>query len=699
MLERRPATVVADVISFAAESGRGRRLGFLVALAVVSLLCRPAEAHSILVSSDPGAGAQLTTTPGLVVLRFSEPLNRRLSRAILVDPQGQDFRGTVASDSAIDIRVPVDAPGTYSVRWTSVSILDGHTLTGGYSFGVGVGAATNHSGGTSSSSRFASWITVTRFIEDSALLLAVGLLLLAWLAGVDPPLTWVRDLPAQVVAVALAAGIASVALEAARAAPTASINSVSLYLSSGLPGISRVIRLLFEGIALAGAKSRRIAASALMGALVALAAGGHAAGVTPVWWGVGIDAVHLLGAALWAGGVVALTLQRPPEGWRSASARTLLDRFSPVALCAFSVTAIFGLLEATRQLNGLHSLFHTEYGRVLDVKLVAIAVMVVLSFLAWKRVIAPRLEGVAVVVAVGAAVLLSGLPGVPAREAAARAVARATPADPALPRPGDLTLGGHVGSTLVGLTVRPAEPGRNDLFLYLLPLAGEDSAAGLQPTVQAGGKRIALDRCGPACRRTAINLQGGEPIRVRLGAHVVTFGLPHLPAPSGAALFQRAEKRMHRLSDLRFHEVFGPGHPPVRSTYSFQAPDRMSLRSDTGFQSVWVGSTRYLKNGPHASWFVQPNGPPLHVPYFVWDYVPTARVDPRLVGHGSVDGRRTTVVSFYGPIQGAPAWFRLWIDPKGYVRKAEMRAQGHFMDHRFFDFDSPVSIRAPVPSG
>jgi hypothetical protein len=81
----------------------------------------------------------------------------------------------------------------------------------------------------------------------------------------------------------------------------------------------------------------------------------------------------------------------------------------------------------------------------------------------------------------------------------------------------------------------------------------------------------------------------------------------------------------------------------------------------------------------------------------VWDYVPTARVDPRLVGHESVGGRRTTVLSFYGPIQGAPAWFRLWIDPKGYVRKAEMRAQGHFMDHHFFDFDSSISIRRPVP--
>ncbi|HEX3326950.1 MAG TPA: copper resistance protein CopC, partial [Actinomycetota bacterium] len=355
-----------------ARRSRWWRAAFLGALLLVIFGGGPAKAHSILVSSDPGAGEQLTTTPGLVALRFSEPLNRRLSRAVVVDPRGQDFRGIVVSGDAIDIRVPVDLPGTYSVRWTSVSILDGHTLTGGYTFGVGVTAATNHSGeATSSASRFAGGITATRFIEDSALLLAVGLLLLAWLAHADPAMPWVRPFPVQVIAVALVAGVASVGLEAVRTSPTISFSGAMVYLTTGLPGIARLLRLCFEAFALGATKNRRLAALGLTGALIALAAGGHAAGVTPVWWGVGIDAVHLLGAALWAGGILALTVQHPPGGWRSREARALLDRFSPVALCAFSATAIFGVLEAARQLDGLHSLVHSDYGRVLDVKLLA----------------------------------------------------------------------------------------------------------------------------------------------------------------------------------------------------------------------------------------------------------------------------------------------------------------------------------------
>ena len=40
-------------------------------------------------------------------------------------------------------------------------------------------------------------------------------------------------------------------------------------------------------------------------------------------------------------------------------------------------------------------------------------------------------------------------------------------------------------------------------------------------------------------------------------------------------------------------------------------------------------------------------------------------------------------------------WFKLCIDGDGLVRRAEMRAQGHFMDHRYFAFNEPVTIEPP----
>ena len=70
-------------------------------------------------------------------------------------------------------------------------------------------------------------------------------------------------------------------------------------------------------------------------------------------------------------------------------------------------------------------------------------------------------------------------------------------------------------------------------------------------------------------------------------------------------------------------------------------------------------------------------------------------VAPRIVGAERVDGVRTEVVAFAGT-GSLSIWFRLWVDGEGLVREAEMRAQGHFMNHRYFDFDAPIEIEPPA---
>ncbi len=42
----------------------------------------------------------------------------------------------------------------------------------------------------------------------------------------------------------------------------------------------------------------------------------------------------------------------------------------------------------------------------------------------------------------------------------------------ALPLDGDLTLADGAGNVLIGLTIRPAQPGLNDVLLYVLPIEG-----------------------------------------------------------------------------------------------------------------------------------------------------------------------------------------------------------------------------------
>ena len=105
-----------------------------------------------------------------------------------------------------------------------------------------------------------------------------------------------------------------------------------------------------------------------------------------------------------------------------------------------------------------------------------------------------------------------------------------------------------------------------------------------------------------------------------------------------------------------------------------------------------MGTSRYLSEngGP----FQQEPGPAPTVPLFVWDSF-RPFIDARVIGHRKVDGVPTEIVAFYGGDDGLPIWFRLWIDESGLVHRAEMRAQGHFMSHRYYAFDSGIDIQPP----
>src|SRR5439155_26712055 len=160
--------------------------------------------------------------------------------------------------------------------------------------------------------------------------------------------------------------------------------------------------------------------------------------------------------------------------------------------------------------GSLHGLFATTYGRVLVVKAGLVGAMVPLSMLAWRRRVAPRVEGVVTVFVIGAAALLASYPLPASSIAQVRANAPpvgATSSSPssagtrvtsALPAQGDLTLGDHAGQILVGLTVRLARPGPNQLLVYLLPLQG--SAARIPVRVSVDGKQRPVQVCAPDCR-------------------------------------------------------------------------------------------------------------------------------------------------------------------------------------------------------
>jgi copper transport protein len=686
----------------AARLTAGGAVALLLAAVLVILIPGVASAHAAVVSSEPEAGSKVGSAPGVVALRFTEPLNVRLSRAVVTDPAGRQFTGSSSGGRVIRVPLSTNEPGIYEVEWTTVSTLDGHTLRGSFRFGVGVSPGEGAEGEVEvAPQRSDILIGIARAVEDAALLLAIGLLLVRRLARRDPPLSWVQPRLRLALGLALLGGIMVVASEALAASPSPSAGAIANYLTTGLPGAARMARLIAEAVALLLSFGGLGVGAAVTAAVVSLAGAGHAAASPPAWWAITMQSIHLLATGRWAGGILGLATIRPPGGWRGEEARTLLDRFSPVAITAFLVSVGSGVLRGVQEVGGVGELFGSSYGQVLLVKAAAVLAMIPLSVRAWKRLAgSPRLEASLAVTVIVAAALLAAFPLPPSRSAAEeeRQAASHAGAESALPREGDLTLGGSAGQVLVGLTLRPGRPGPNEVLAYLLPLEGEDEAAGLQAEVSVGGRSIPMSECGDTCRRADVYLEGEERLEVDVQGPkggTAVFSLPVMPAAEGRSVLERAQERIHRLVTYRLDETLSSGLAVIRARYAFQAPDRMSSVVQ-GSRTVWIGGTRYLRQAPDQPWEVQTGGPAPNVPSFTWDFF-APFVAPRLVGTEEIDGIPTQVVTFFGGREGLPVWFRLWVDREGLVPRAEMRAQGHFMDHRYFAFDQPVQIEAPVP--
>jgi copper transport protein len=674
-------------------------VGVLATLGVLTPVV--ASAHAGFVSSSPEPGATLGSAPGQVTLTFSEPLNMKLSRATVAMPDGRSVEGRATRGDRIVVDLTTNQTGVYEVSWTTVSLVDGHTLTGSFRFGVGVSPGPGAAGGTADEPTGVDLlIAVGRLVEDLSLLLLVGSLLLWRLANRAPSIVGVRTpIPASAVA-ALAGGVVVVAGEALNATGSTSVSATLGYLTTGVPGWSRLARVLLEaaGVAVASRRPQR-AAPLAAAALIALAAAGHAAAVQPRAWGIAVEAVHLLSAGLWAGGVMALALQQFPGGWRSSTATSLLDRFTPVALAAFGVTAATGLIRGFQEVGGWSAIFGSAYGLVLVAKVIFVLAMVELSVLAWRRIaFFPKAETVAAVLAIAAAALLSAFPLPPGRQAEASEERQTTEIAP-VPAGAGLTLGSHAGPVLVGLTVNPARPGRNDLTFFVLGLNGPEATAALRVRATVDGAPVPLSQCADNCRKGEADLTGGEVVTVEVGPgdRTAIFRLPAVPAPAGDARLRRTIHAMEGVSSYRLDEVLTSGlGTTVHTTYAFAAPNSFAseLREPGGtFRTIWIGGTRYTREDDQR-WEIDRGVDAPPVPTYIWDSFEPYR-DVRIVGHETLAGIRTIEIAFAGGRPDLPVWFRLWVDGHGLVHRAEMRAPGHFMDHRYFDYDAPISIEPP----
>jgi copper transport protein len=495
-----------------------RRLVAVVLLAGLWLLASgtAAQGHAVLRSSDPADGASVARAPRHVTLAFTERPEPRLSTVQVLDADGRPVQAGKAAPVAgqpFQLQVPLGAlpDGTYTVAWRTVSRDDGHVSGGSFAFGVGVAAPTGGPPGArvpaaitpapsplATAGRWLLYCGLALLVGAAATGLAVydrrlppgawpllwvgaGLAVVGLVARVAAEQTAVGASLADLVASDTGRNLAWLAAGVLASATAAGLLAARLRQPNGpdpavMPGSSPAGPS--GGVGRGWLAAVGLTAAAAMG-LQVLA--GHAAapsGLRPV--NLLAQWLHLLAAGVWAGGLVWLLaglLNRPRQVGQAGAttADAPLDRvqavirFSRLALPVVGVLAVTGLNRALDLAGGWPGLLETGFGRVLDLKVLLFAGLLVLAARNRYRLL-PALTGPAgrlgalhrsVTAEVGliaavllAAALLTQLP--PGKFALATATARPSPPANVQVQGSDVTT-----SVRLALTATPGTAGPN----------------------------------------------------------------------------------------------------------------------------------------------------------------------------------------------------------------------------------------------
>ncbi len=122
---------------------------------------------------------------------------------------------------------------------------------------------------------------------------------------------------------------------------------------------------------------------------VELARTGHAATLP---WGWLLHGTHMAAAGAWAGAIAGMLVLSSPS--TRALRPALLEAFAPVAMVAVAVVVVTGSVAAWHYIGAWSTLVTTRYGITLLIKVSAVADMLVLGGLNWRRL---RSQGVSAV--------------------------------------------------------------------------------------------------------------------------------------------------------------------------------------------------------------------------------------------------------------------------------------------------------------
>ena len=501
-----------------------------VALIALVALASPVGAHAALESTEPAAGAILDVPPDAVTLHFTAPVQADHDSVRVFDATGQPVEtGDVEQVDGRTVRVALGSIGSggYVVAW-KVASADGHPINGGFTWRVDDASAAADPAAAPASDPVIDPALVADLIESqqsgravgvaagvvrfavfgAILMLVGGLAFVAfvWPAGASERrvrrLLW-SSLVTLAAGTLLGIGLQGASLDGLGVADAVqpSVFRDAVDTTFGTVWLARLALVVPMAWVLtqlrhAGRSWWRVNAVVLGVAVAATPAfAGHADSGRWTALAKVADVLHVAAAAVWLGGLAVLVVRAlrrdVPE------ARTIAERFSPIAFAAVGVVVVTGSFQSVRQVTSLDGI-ETAYGRLLAVKIVLVLALIGVASLARSALrgrlaldgdepvteertmgVLRRLVVAEVVVAIVVVAITSLL--VDADPGAAGAGSAASPFDETV----------VVDDVLINVVAVPGSVGPTDIHLYV-----DDPAGGLTPPLAATGTLSSGDTPG-----------------------------------------------------------------------------------------------------------------------------------------------------------------------------------------------------------
>jgi copper transport protein len=453
-------------------------LAVLFALGGAVWLPLTAQAHALAQSSSPADGAILQQAPNTVTITFGETPDPKISTIRILDTSGKEYqqgpaRAMPGNPLQLQVAMATAPNGVYTVAWRTISSVDGHLASGAFAFGVGTSPAGVSRSNTQTSS--AGGAQPTPLAIAGRWLLFAGLASLVGVAFIG--LVAFRQTPRALVPLAVLAAVVSIVgtatvIEVQRAdagVPYAQLITTSLgriavwrLIPAGLIVVAVLLAVASRGtLRRAGLALAGVAAA---GAMVADVSASHAAaGSLPLLNGF-VQWVHVLGAGVWMGGLLALLVAiRGAESGDKASA---VKRFSIAAGVALVVVAVTGIIRAVVEIGTWDKVLTTTFGLLVVVKVSLIVLLAGLGAINRFLSVPQALRGLRPLRRIGTAEVILGAGALLTAAGLVNVAPPAYVAAVAATRPTIVVQGSDFGTTVkVRLEVSPGTAGFNQVKL------------------------------------------------------------------------------------------------------------------------------------------------------------------------------------------------------------------------------------------